>query len=176
MHENNGEHFTKTSCSKLQKKNRKTYIVEFDHVMFLSSFCIKTTTRKIHKLQKTNILSLRFTDLRIPVSTFRNVYVNEADHVTKSDLNSKLKMAAMIMMWFSRGILLGVGQSRRKWNILNMPNEKSWIANLSIGDEKNCCQCSSFDHSVSIGPRSLLRIPPRDFRQYWIWPSLHSEC
>ena len=65
--------------------------------MFLCSFYVETPTRKIHKLKKPNILSLWFTDLRIPVSTFRNVYVNEADHVTKSDLNSELKMAATIM-------------------------------------------------------------------------------
>ena len=59
--------------------------------------CIETIIRKIHKVQKPNISSLWFTDLRIPISTFRNVYVNEADHVTKSDLNSKLKIAATIM-------------------------------------------------------------------------------
>ena len=80
--------------------------------MFLCSFYIETIIIKIHKLQKPNILSLWFTDLRIPVSTFRNVYVNEADHVTtesKSDLNSKLKMAATIMTWFLQGIPLSIG-------------------------------------------------------------------
>ena len=138
--------------------------------MFCCSFCVETTTRKIHKLQKPNILSLWFTDLRISVSTFRNVYVNEADHMTKSGLNSELKMAATIMTWFLRGIPLGIGQSRRKWNILNTPI-KTWVDNLSIGDEDNCCQCSSFDHR----PGSLLCSPPRDFRQYWIWPLLRSE-
>ena len=123
--------------------------------MFLCSFYVETTTRKIHKLQKPNILSLWFTDLRISVSTFRNVYVNEADHMTKSGLNSELKMAATIMTWFSQGIPLGIGQSRRKWNILNTPI-KTWIANLSIGDEDNCCQCSSFNHR----PGSLFAVHP----------------
>ena len=58
--------------------------------MFLCSFYVETTTRKMHKLQKPNILSLWVTDLRIPVSTFRNDYVNEADHVTESDLNCEI--------------------------------------------------------------------------------------
>ena len=83
-------------------------------------------------------------------------------------------MAATTMTWFSRGIPFGIGQSRRKWNILNT-SIKTWMANLSIGDEDNCCQRSSFDHSVSIGPGTLLSSPPRDFKQYWIWPSLRSE-
>ena len=119
------------------KRNiKKKFIVEFRRVeMFLCSFYVETTTRKIHQLQKPIILSLWFTDLRISVSTFRNVYVNEADHMTKSGLNSELKMAATIMTLFSRGIPLGIGQSRRKWNILNTPI-KTWIANLSIGDEE----------------------------------------
>ena len=78
------------------------------------------------------------------------------------------------MTCFSLGIPLGIGQCRRKWNILNTPI-KTWIANSSIGDEDNCCQCSSFYHRVSIGPGSLLCSPSRDFIQYWIWPSLHSE-
>ena len=81
--------------------------------------------------------------MTIPISTFRNIYVNEADHVNKSDLNSELKMAAKIMTWFSRGIPFNIGQSRCKWNILNK-SIKTWIANLSIGDEDNCCQGSSF--------------------------------
>ena len=142
--------------------------------MFLCSFYVETTTRKIHKLQKPNILSLWVSDLRMPVSTFRNVYVNEADHVTKYGLNCKLKMAATIMAWFSRGIPLRVEQSRCQWNILNMLI-KTWIANLFIGDEDNCCQSNSFEHSVSIGPGSRLCSPPRDFKRYWIWPSLCPE-
>ena len=47
-------------------------------------------------------LRLWFTNLRIRISIFRNVSVNAADHLTKSDLNSKFKMAAMIMTWFLR--------------------------------------------------------------------------
>ena len=91
--------------------------------MFLCSFYVEAATRKVHKLQKPNILNLWVTDLRIPVSTFRDVYVNGADHVTESDLIAKswLKMAATIMAWFSRGILLGIAQSRRQWNIFNSP-------------------------------------------------------
>ena len=58
--------------------------------MFLCSFYVEAATRKVHKLQKPNILSLRVTDLRIPVSTFRDVYVNGADHVTESDLNCEI--------------------------------------------------------------------------------------
>ena len=78
------------------------------------------------------------------------------------------------MTWFSRGIPFVIGQSRRKWNILNS-SIKTWVANLSIGDEDNFCQRSSFYYSVSIEPGSLLCSPPRDFKQYWIWPSLRSE-
>ena len=74
------------------RETEKIYTVEFEHVeMFPCSFYVETTTRKIHKLQKSNILSLWFTNLGNPVSIFKNVYVNEADHVTKSDLNSELK-------------------------------------------------------------------------------------
>ena len=51
-------------------------------------------------MQKPNILSLQFTDLRIPIPSFRDVYVNEAGHLTTSDLNTKLKLAAMIMILF----------------------------------------------------------------------------
>ena len=104
----------------------------------------------------------------IPISTFRNVYVNEADHVTEFDLNCELKMGVTIMAWFVRGIPLGIGQSGRQWNILNTPI-KTWIANLSIDDEDNCCQRNSFDHSVLIGPGSPLCSPPHDFKRYWIW-------
>ena len=88
--------------------------------MFLCSFYVEAATRKEHKLQKPNILSLWVTDLRIPVFTFRDVYVNGADHVTESDLNCEI-MAATILAWFSRGILLGIAQSRRQWNIFNSP-------------------------------------------------------
>ena len=41
--------------------------------------------------------SVWFADLRIRVSNFRNCYANEADHMTKSDLKSKTKVAAVIM-------------------------------------------------------------------------------
>ena len=106
----------RTSCSKWHKKNRKINIVEFDNVeMFLCSFYIETTTRKIHKMHKTQHISLRFTILRIPVSTFRNVYVNVADHETKYEINRELRMAARIMTWFLWGITLGIGQSRLQW-------------------------------------------------------------
>ena len=91
------------------------------------------------KLQKPNILILWFTDFRIVVSTFRNIYVNASDNMTKSDLNRKFKMAATIMAWFSRGIPLGIWQSRRQWNILNTLI-KTWKTNLSVGFEYNCWQ------------------------------------
>ena len=34
----------------------------------------------------------------------RNCYADEADHMTKSDLKSKTKIAAVIMKWLSQGI------------------------------------------------------------------------
>ena len=52
---------------------------------------------------------------------------------------------------------------------------KTSIAYLSILDEDNCCQRSSFNRSVSMGHGSLLCSPPRDFKQYRIWPLLRSE-
>ena len=83
---------------------------------------------RYHKVaKKTNILSLWFTNFRIRIFIFRNMYANATDHMTKSDLNSKFKMAAMIMTWFSQGIHLGIWQSRHQWNILKMPI-KTWIA------------------------------------------------
>ena len=63
-----------------------------------------------------NILSLWHTDLRIRVFT---IYVDVADHMTKSDLIRKFEMTTM--SWFSRGVLLGMWESRDKWNILKMP-------------------------------------------------------
>ena len=47
-----------------------------------------------------------FVDLRIRISNFRNCYANEVDHMTKSDLKSKTKIAAVIMKCLSQGILL----------------------------------------------------------------------
>ena len=81
----------KASCSKWQKKNEKNinwWIWPCGYVPL--SLYVEAATRKVHKLQKPNILSLWLTDLRIPVSTFRNVYVNGADHVTESDLNCEI--------------------------------------------------------------------------------------
>ena len=48
--------------------------------------------------------SIWFADLRIRVYNFRNCYANEVDHMTKSDLKSKIKIAAVIMKWRSQGI------------------------------------------------------------------------
>ena len=168
MHGNNGEHFTKLVVTRVKRKIEK-YIYCWIWPRGDVSLLIlrRNHHNKIHKLQKPNILGLWVTDLRNPVSTFRNIYVNETDHVTKSDLNCELKMALTIMAWFSRGTPLCVGQSRCQWNILNTPI-KTWIANLSIGDEDNCCQRISLDHSVSIGPGYLLWNPARDFKRYWI--------
>ena len=52
-------------------------------------------------------LRFRFADLRIHIANFRNILStgsDAADHVMKFDLNSKSKMAAMIMTWLSQGI------------------------------------------------------------------------
>ena len=117
MRGNNGEHVTKLVAASDKRKMKKIYIGEFDHVdMFLCSFYVETISRKIHKLQKPNILSLWVTDLRIPVSTFRHVYVNEADHVTESDLNCEIVTqngSDDHGVVFARNPL-GIGQSRRQ--------------------------------------------------------------
>ena len=134
---------------------------------FSVQFYVETTT----SCKKNQHISQWFTDLRIRVSPFRNVYVNAADHMNKSDPNRKFKMTATIMTW---GIPLRLWQSRRQWNILKTPI-KIWIANLFIGDEKNCCQRRNFDRSAWIWPGFLLGSPPRDFKHNWIRHSLRSE-
>ena len=59
---------------------------------------------KRDELRKPTHQSVWFADLRIRVSNFRNCYTNEADHMTKSDLKTKTKIAAVIMKWLSQGI------------------------------------------------------------------------
>ena len=146
-HGNTGEHFTQLVAASDKIKIRKIYIVEFyDAGCFSVNFRPKPPQAKYISCKKNNILSMRFTDLRICISTFRNVFVNTADHVTKSDNRN---MSAMIIAWFSWGIPLGIWQSRCQWNIVNTPI-KTWIANLSIGDEDNCYQYRIFDRSASI--------------------------
>ena len=66
--------------------------------------CVETIKRNADALRKQTHQSVWFADLGIRVSNFRNCYVNEADHVTKSDLKSKSKIAAVIMKWLSQGI------------------------------------------------------------------------
>ena len=57
MPRNTGEHFTKLVAAS-DKKKIYLYIVEFGYMeMFLCSFQVETTTRKIHKLyKKTHII------------------------------------------------------------------------------------------------------------------------
>ena len=70
----------------------------------ISAICVETTQRNADELRKPTHQSVWFADLRICVSHFRNCYANEADHMTKSDLKSKTKIAAVIMKWLSQGI------------------------------------------------------------------------
>ena len=63
---------------------------------------VETTKRNADENQR--IKALWFADLSIRVSTFRICYANAADHVTKSDLKSQSKIAAVIMKWLSQGI------------------------------------------------------------------------
>ena len=172
---NTWKQFTNVVSASYKRKRKICILLNFITWICLTvHFKATPPQEKYVSWKKLNILSLWFTVLRIPVSTFRNVYVNAADHVTKSDLNSKTQMAATIMAWFSRGIPLGIWQFMRRWNVLNRLI-KTWIVNLSIACEDSCCQCSNFDHSASTWPGFLLSSPPRDFKHYWIWPSLRSE-
>ena len=55
----------------------------------MRAICVETTQRNADELRKPTHQSVWFADLRIRVSNFRNCYVNEVDHMTKSDLKSK---------------------------------------------------------------------------------------
>ena len=94
--------------------------------------------------------------LKNSVSNFRNCYANEADHVTKSDLKSKTKIAAVIMKWLSQGIPFIC------WNVGIFLNTAifTWITNLFIGYEDIYCQCMIFHHRASIWSISLLAVHP----------------
>ena len=70
----------------------------------MRAVCVENTQRNADELRKPTHQSVWFADLRIRVSNFRNCYANEADHMTKSDLKSKTKIAAVIMKWLSQGI------------------------------------------------------------------------
>ena len=70
----------------------------------IRAICIETTQRNADELQKPTPQNVWFVDLRIRISNFRNCYANEVDHMTKSDLKSKTKTAAVIMKWLSQGI------------------------------------------------------------------------
>ena len=63
----------------------------------MRAICVETTQRNADELRKPAHQSVWFADLRIRVSNFRNCYTNEADHMTKSYLKSKTKIAAVIM-------------------------------------------------------------------------------
>ena len=71
---------------------------------FLNFAAWRCYARNADELRKPTHQSVWFADLRIRVSDFRNCYANEADHMTKSDLKSKTKIAAVIMKWLSQGI------------------------------------------------------------------------
>ena len=71
---------------------------------------IKTTKRNAEVLRKPMHQCFWFADLRILVSTFRNCYANAADHMTKSDLKSKSKIAAVIRHCETFGHLPNQGQ------------------------------------------------------------------
>ena len=72
--------------------------------MLSVQFRVETTQRSADELRKPTHQSVWFADLRIRVSNFGNCYANEADHMTKSDLKSKTKIAAVIMKQLSQGI------------------------------------------------------------------------
>ena len=74
------------------------------HGDVVRAICVQTTQRNADMLQKPMHQSVWFADLRIHISDFKNCYANKADHMTKSDLKSKTKIAAVIMMWLSQGI------------------------------------------------------------------------
>ena len=63
----------------------------------IRAICVETTQRNADELRKPTPQSVWFVALRIHVSNFRNCYANETDHMTKSDLKSKTKIAAVIM-------------------------------------------------------------------------------
>ena len=63
------------------------------------------------------------------------------------------------MAWFSRGIPLGIWQSRRQWNILNTLI-KTWITNLSVGFEYNCWQQEYWPQWPRYDPVSSFAIFP----------------
>ena len=75
----------------------------------MRAICVETTQRNADELRKPTHQSVWFADLRIRVSNFRNCYTNEADHMTKSDLKSKTKIAAVIMKCFRKEFPLYVG-------------------------------------------------------------------
>ena len=78
---------------------RTPRLIRFAVTFFFSYFAIyvETTKRNADELQKPTHQNFWFADLRICDSDFRNCYANAADHVTKSDLKSKSKTAAVIM-------------------------------------------------------------------------------
>ena len=70
----------------------------------MHAICVKTTQRNADELRKPTHQSVWFADLGIRVFNLRNCYADEADHMTKSGLKSKTKIAAVIMKWLSQGI------------------------------------------------------------------------
>ena len=80
------------------------FFLILQHGDVIRAICVETTQRNAFELRKPTHQSVWFADLRIRVSNFRNCYANEAGLMTKSDLKSKTKIAAVIMKWLSQGI------------------------------------------------------------------------
>ena len=72
--------------------------------MLCVQFASKPPRETQMSCENQHIKAFGLLDLRIRVSNFRNCYTNEADHMTKSDLKSKTKIAVVIMKWLSQGI------------------------------------------------------------------------
>ena len=90
-------------------ENTAPHKILCDNFFNFAAWCVQFASKLPRETQMScenqRILgSVWFADLRICVSNFRNCYANDADHMTKSDLKSKTKLAAVIMKWLSQGI------------------------------------------------------------------------
>ena len=167
MHGNTGEHFTKLVAASDKNENKKNIYCWIWPRGYVSLFILGWN----HFKKNTEVAKNQH--IKPLVYWLENLHFHFQKCLCRCDLNRKFKMAAM-MMTFLRGIPFSIWESRRQWNILNM-SIKIWIANLSIGDENNCCQCRIFYHGASIWPCLPLCSPPLDFKHNWIWPLLRLE-